>query len=74
MPNIVYEALAAIYICSGLVALAAALFLPGWTWILPWAVVFGLATLHLGLGIAALRHRLRRMARNAHLKSRFHSE
>ena len=60
LPRGLYEALPAIYIGSGLVALAAALFLPGRTWIVPWAIVFGFAVLHLGLGIAALRHKFRR--------------
>jgi len=60
IPRGLYEALPVIYICSGLVALAAALFLPGQTWIVPWAIVFGFAVLHLGLGIAALRHKFRR--------------
>jgi len=63
LPRAIYEALPVIYICSGLVALAAALFLPGWTWILPWAIVFGLAALHLSLKIAGLRHRFRRTDR-----------
>ena len=63
LPRIVYEILPLIYICSGLVALIAALYLPGWTWILPWAFVFGFAALHLGIGIAALRHKFRRTKR-----------
>jgi len=61
LPRIIYEALPLIYICAGFVALAAALFLPGRIWILPWALVFGFAALHLGIGIAALRHKVRRM-------------
>ena len=60
LPRAVYEALPAIYICSGLVALIAALYLPGSIWILPWAIVFGFAALHLGIRIAALRHKFRR--------------
>jgi hypothetical protein len=60
LPRGLYEALPAIYTGCGLTALAAALFLPGRTWIVPWAIVFGFATLHLGLGIAALRHKFRR--------------
>jgi len=60
LPRPVYEALPAIYICAGLVALTAALFLPGQAWFLPWAVIFGLLALRLGLGIIALRHRFRR--------------
>lgn len=65
LPRIIYEALPFIYVCFGLVALAAALWTPGWTWIVPWAIVFGLAALHLGLGIAGLRHRFRGAGRNA---------
>ncbi len=60
LPTPIYEALPIIYICCGLVALAAALHLPGWAWVLPWALVFGLAAIHLGLGIITLRHRFRR--------------
>jgi len=60
LPRGLYEALPVIYIGSGLVALASALFLPGQSWIVPWAIVFGFAVLHLGLGIAALRHKFRR--------------
>jgi len=59
LPRALYEALPVIYICSGLVALAAAIYLPGWTWILPWAMVFSFAALHLGIGITALRHKFR---------------
>lgn len=61
LPRFIYESLPLIYICSGLVALAAAVYLPGRTWIVPWAIVFGFATLHLGIGIAALRHKFRRI-------------
>jgi hypothetical protein len=60
LPNALYEALPTIYICSGLVALISALYLPGSIWILPWAFVFGFAALHLGIAIAALRHKFRR--------------
>ena len=60
LPRVIYEGLPVVYICSGLVALAAALYQPDWTWILPWAIVFGFAALHLGVGIAALRHKFRR--------------
>lgn len=60
LPHFIYEALPWIYIGCGLVALSAALYLPGRTWILPWAIVFGLAAVHLGIRIAALRHKFRR--------------
>jgi len=60
LPRGLYEALPGIYIVCGIVALLAALFLPERAWIIPWAIVFAFAAIHLGLGIAALRHRLRR--------------
>ena len=60
LPRMLYEALPYIYIFSGLVALVSALYLPGRTWIVPWGIILGLASIHLGLRIAALRHRLRR--------------
>jgi hypothetical protein len=60
LPHGLYEALPVIYITCGLIALAAALFLPDRAWIVPWACVFGFAAIHLGLKIAALRHRFRR--------------
>ena len=64
LPGFIYEALPLIYIGCGLVALTAALYLPGWTWILPWAVVFGFAAVHLGIRIIALRHKFRRTRRS----------
>ena len=60
LPAFIYEAMPLIYIACGLLALSAALFLPGWTWILPWLIIFGVALMHLGLGILGLRHRFRR--------------
>lgn len=60
LPRAIYEALPVIYICAGTIALAAALYHPGWAWIVPWAIVFGLATMHFGIYIIALRHKIRR--------------
>ncbi len=60
LPRAIYEALPVIYICAGTIALAAALYHPGWAWIVPWAIVFGLATMHFGVYLLALRHKLRR--------------
>lgn len=60
LPRVIYETLPVIYICAGTIALAAALYHPGWTWIVPWAIVFGLATMHFGIHIIALRHKIRR--------------
>jgi VIT1/CCC1 family predicted Fe2+/Mn2+ transporter len=60
LPHGLYEALPVIYIASGLIALAAALFLPDRAWFIPWSIIFSFAAIHLGLGVAALRHRFRR--------------
>ena len=63
LPRRLYEALPVFYIACGLIALASALFLPEQSWFIPWAVIFGFAAIHLGLGIAALRHRFRRLGK-----------
>lgn len=63
LPHGLYEALPVIYFACGIVALAAALFLPDRAWFIPWAIIFGFAAIHMGLGIAALRHRFRRSNR-----------
>lgn len=60
LPRPVYEALPVIYIICGLIALGSALHLPGRSWMLPWGIVLGLAAIHFGLGIFALRHRWRK--------------
>jgi len=60
LPRALYEALPYIYVLSGTVALVAALYLPGWTWILPYIILLGLVCLHIGLGLLTLRFRFRR--------------
>ena len=60
LPRILYEALPYLYISLGIAALASALYAPGWTWILPYLVLIGLACLHAGLAIVTLRYRFRR--------------
>lgn len=60
LPRILYEALPYLYISLGVAALASALYAPGWTWILPYLVLIGLACLHAGLAIVTLRYRFRR--------------
>jgi hypothetical protein len=59
LPKAVYEALPYIYILAGTGALIAALYLPGWTWILPYIILLGLVCLHIGLGLVTLRLRFR---------------
>lgn len=60
LPRFLYEALPYIYISCGLAALVAAAFAPGWTWILPYAILIGLIGLHAGLAIATMRFRFRK--------------
>lgn len=60
LPRFVYEALPYLYIACGLVALVSAMYVPDWTWIVPWAILIGLICLHAGLALATLRYRLRR--------------
>jgi len=60
LPKALYEALPYIYILAGSAALVAALYLPGWTWILPYIILLGLVCLHIGLGLVTLRFRFRR--------------
>ena len=57
VPRALYESVPALYLATGAAALWSALYLPGWTWILPYLVLFGLVCLHAGIGITKLRRR-----------------
>lgn len=59
LPKAVYEALPYCYVLGGVVALFSALYLPGWTWILPYLVLIGAISLHAGLAVLTLRWRFR---------------
>jgi hypothetical protein len=59
LPRSVYEALPYFYLASGLGALLSALYLPSWTWILPYLILLGAICLHAGLAILTLRWRYR---------------
>lgn len=60
LPRYVYEAIPWLYLGAGSASLIGALYLPGWTWTLPYLLLFGLACLHAGAAIANLRRRYRR--------------
>ena len=60
LPRALYEALPYLYVAGGFAALLSALYLPGWTWILPYLFLLGAVTLHAGLAVLALRWRFRR--------------
>jgi hypothetical protein len=59
LPRILYEVMPFLYIFLGIFALISAMFTPGWTWILPYAILLGLICLHAGLGIVGLRYNFR---------------
>ena len=60
LPKAVYEILPYVYVVCGTGALLSALYLPGWTWILPYLILIGAVSLHAGLGVLTLRWRFRR--------------
>lgn len=60
LPKAVYEGLPYCYVIGGIGALLSALYLPGWTWILPYLVLLGAVSLHAGLAVLTLRWRFRR--------------
>lgn len=59
LPRVVYETLPYLYLFLGLVALTSAMYVPEWTWILPYAILLGLICLHFGIAILTLRYRFR---------------
>ena len=59
LPRIVYETLPFLYLFLGLTALASAMHMQDWTWILPYAILLGLICLHAGLALITLRYRYR---------------
>ncbi len=64
LPRPVYESLPAVYVLLGIGALSSALYMPGWTWILPYLVLLAIACIHAGIVVSAMRFR-RRRARKA---------
>ena len=64
LPRILYEAMPFLYIVLGIFALISAMYTPDWTWILPYAILLGLICLHVGVGIASLRYKIRRRKRD----------
>ena len=57
IPKILYAALPYFYVCSGLAALLATLYIGHWFWILPHYLFFAAACLHMGIMIHLRRHR-----------------
>jgi len=59
LPKLLYAALPAFYLISGISALAATIYIGHWIWVLPHYLLFSVACLHMGI----LIYRRRRAAR-----------
>ena len=59
LPRILYELLPCLYLLLGLAALASAMYIQAWTWILPYAILLGLVCFHVSLALITLRYRHR---------------
>jgi hypothetical protein len=57
IPKLLYAVLPYFYICSGVVALVATLYISHWFWILPHYLFFAAACLHMGVMIYRRRNR-----------------
>lgn len=66
LPRILYTLIPFIYLLAGLLALLSALYLPGWSWLIPYALLGAGAAIHAAtvIGIARFRGG-RQMARRA---------
>ncbi len=57
IPKLLYAVLPYFYICSGIAALVATLYIGHWFWILPHYLFFAAACLHMGVMIYRRRYR-----------------
>lgn len=60
LPKLIYESLPALYSVFGLSAIAATLFLPGWSWLIPFGWLLGLMCLHGAIVVSRVRRAYRR--------------
>jgi hypothetical protein len=60
LPRGIYAALPWFYLCVGLCALGAALFLSHWAWIIPYLLLVGCISLHAASAVFNFRGRARR--------------
>lgn len=49
LPKLLYNALPFFYVIAGIAALAATVYINGWTWVLPHYLLFAVACVHMGL-------------------------
>ena len=60
LPKLIYNALPAFYLLSGLAALLATLYIGEWYWLVPHSLLVSAACIHLALFVLIRRHRSRR--------------
>jgi len=60
VPNVLYALIPAIYLLAGTAALFSALFMPGWKWLVPYALLFGGVCIHAGIMVTVTRMRNRK--------------
>ena len=60
LPRSAYAALPYLYVFLGAYAMAAALFLSHWSWIVPYLVLLGIGCVHTGAILLSLRWKNRR--------------
>jgi hypothetical protein len=64
LPRALYTLIPYIYLLAGLLALLSALYLPGWSWLIPYALLGAGAAIHAAAAIGIARFRgSRQMAR-----------
>lgn len=61
LPRSVYAALPGLYIFLGVYAIAAALYLHHWSWIVPYLALLGICCLHVGAALVSMRLRRHRL-------------
>ena len=70
LPKPLYNALPMIYICLGIYATYAALFMTHWSWVVPYFLLLACGCLHAGIYTATLRIRAYRRYRRRQQESR----
>ena len=57
LPKVIYHALPWFYVCAGIAAFLATLYINEWFWVLPHYVLFSIACVHLGVVVHRRRRR-----------------
>jgi Flp pilus assembly protein TadB len=57
LPKTLYNILPYFYLCAGIGALLATMYISGWVWVLPHYLLFAVACLHMGLLVYRRRNK-----------------